>query len=148
MGSYYVGNAPWFSCLSLSTNSRENSRKLLSLKLLSQSFILLQKTEKRIATEDWVTRILTLWWIKVRSEEFLSPNCWPEWSASDACFTPTWIQGLILKEEAGLLGLAHQVVSPQRRLRVMHHLGGHGWVVRRHSVHVALLILLQQKYYL
>lgn len=38
----------------------------------------------------------------------------------------TWSDRLILKEEAGLLGLTHEVVAPQRGLWVVHHLGGDG----------------------
>ena len=57
----------------------------------------------------------------------------------------TWSKRLVLKEDARLLGLTQEVVAPQGRLWVVYHLGGNGRVIRRHSVYVALWVLLQHK---
>lgn len=38
--------------------------------------------------------------------------------------THTWWEGLVLHKEARLLRLSHDVVTPQGRLRMVHHLRG------------------------
>lgn len=88
--------------------------------------------------------VQVVWRFQFKSKEnpklFLTSES-PDYAPS----SHTWSESLALKEKAGLLGLTHEVVAPQGGLWVMHHLGGDGWVVGRHSVHVALWILLQHR---
>lgn len=49
-------------------------------------------------------------------------------------FTHTWWEGLVLHKEARVLCLAYDTVTPQGRLRRMHHLRGDWGVGGRHSV--------------
>lgn len=74
-----------------------------------------------------------------------NPSHFSSWGDTTVLSSHTGSKRLVLKEEARLLGLSHEVVAPQGGLWMVHHLGGNGWVIRRHSVYAALRILLQHK---